>query len=183
VPRFLLTALLALLAVPASADWRSVAAESQLEFVPTYDGVELPGRFNDFEVRLRFDPDALENACLEVSVAVDSADMDDSELNEGIAGPQWFHFERFPRALFTSTEIRAGEEGSYFADGNLGLKGLTHAVSVPFHWSRFGERAEMEGSLSLSRSDYSIGTGDWADDDTIGDRVEVRFHVVLHAEP
>ncbi len=37
----------------------------------------------------------------------------------------------------------------------------------------------MEGRLSLSRRDFGIGSGDWWDDDTIGDPVTVTFCVTL----
>ena len=177
-----LTACLLLLPLAAQAGWRSVAGESTLEFVPSYEGTELPGRFGRFEVHFDFDPAAPAAACLIVTVEAASADMDDADLNEGIAGPDFFHFAEFPTARFESRSVRAAGTG-FVAAGELELKGSIQPVEVPFAWRREGGRAVMDGSLTLSRHAFGIGAGDWAQDDTIGERVGVRFHVVLDETP
>jgi polyisoprenoid-binding protein YceI len=40
----------------------------------------------------------------------------------------------------------------------------------------------MSGELSLQRTDFNIGTGEWSAGDIIGLEVDVRFEVALEPE-
>lgn len=163
------------------AEWVSSDSASSLEFVARYQDTELPGHFGKFDVRLQFNPAAPEEARLEVTVRVDSADLGDVDLNQGIAGADFFDFEQHPVAQFVATAIHAGaSDGAFTAVGDLQLKGVTRTIEVPFQWRRLPDHAEMEGALDLARGDFGIGSGAWAEDDTIAQKVEVRFRVTLH---
>jgi len=177
---------LILLLAPLSvhAEWRASASDGFLEFVPSYDGTELAGRFQQFEVSLNPGVTSPAGGHLEVQVHVASADMQDADLNAGIASPDFFHATKYPLAVFVSTSIVAiGGADGYRARGRLELKGLAHEVDIPFTWAETGDQAEMRGTLELSRSDFGIGQGDWAADNTIADPVGVRFRLTLHASP
>ncbi len=163
----------------APADWQSLPQASTLQFTARYQQVELPGRFDRFDVALGGDPSWPQTLTLQVTVRVDSADMDDPDLNEGIAGPDWFDFAGHPVASFVSDEVRATGPDAFIATGTLTLKGQARPVDVPFEWRAGAGQAHMEGRLSLSRRDFGIGSGDWWDDDTIGDPVTVTFCVTL----
>lgn len=163
------------------AEWVSSDSESSLEFVARYQDTELPGHFGNFGVRLQFDPAAPDMARLEVTVRVDSADLGDVDLNQGIAGADFFDFEHYPVARFVATAIHAGAtDGGFTAVGDLQLKGVTRTITVPFQWRRLPDHAEMEGVLDLARGDFGIGSGAWAEDDTIAQQVKVHFRVTLH---
>ena len=164
-----------------AAEWRFDAGASQLNFTPSFEGADAPGRFGRFEVIMDFDPATPAAGSLKVLVDVTSADMDSHDINLAIAGPEWFGFSVFREATFTSTEIR-GDNGQYSASGMLKLKGMEQAVDVPFHWQSDGTTARMEGSLDLDRMLFGIGTGEWSDDGPIAHRVRVSFKVSLHAQ-
>ena len=176
--------LLAAWPLATHAGWTSSDSESALEFIARYQDTELPGRFRKFDVRLQFDPAAPQKARLEVTVRVDSADMGDVDLNQGIAGADFFDFEHHPVARFVATAIHQGaDDDSFIAVGDLQLKGRTRKIEVPFEWRQLPDHAEMQGTVDLERGDFGIGSGAWAKDDTIAQRVEVRFRVTLHATP
>jgi polyisoprenoid-binding protein YceI len=162
-----------------AADWRMDSAGSSLEFVATFEKTPAPGIFRSFDTRLRLDPGKPAENRLDVAVNVTSADMNSADINNGIRGPEWFDFARFPKAEFHSTEIRRTDAKRYLARGTLSLKGVQQPVDVPFVWSDTGDAAIMEGELTLGRLLFGIGTGEWAATNVIGADVKVKFRVRL----
>jgi polyisoprenoid-binding protein YceI len=177
----LLSALLMAACAPsaAAAQWVLAPDESQLEFVATYQGQEVKGVFRRFDVHFGFEPNAPATSKLDVSVALASADMGSADINGAIQGDQWFAVVSGPQAHFASTDIVIRSPEHYVANGTLRLKGYARQVAVPFTWSVTGNSARMEGRLVLKRTDFGIGTGEWASGETIGLDVAVRFDVKL----
>lgn len=163
-----------------AADWTLAPATSRLEFVATYQNQQVPGMFRRFDVRLALDSAAPSLNRLEVSVYLDSADMNSADINHTIVKPEWFHALRFPSARFESVQITADGKDHYLAKGILNLKGVQRKVTVPFSWRESGQSASMNGELVLNRADFGIGDGEWAAPDPIGLNVAVRFSVKLN---
>lgn len=163
----------------SAADWILVPAASQLQFVATYQNQQVSGVFRRFDVHLALDPGMPSVNRLDVSVVLESADMNSADINRTIVQPEWFHAARFPSAKFESTEIIADGENHYLAKGTLSLKGAQRKVVVPFSWRESGQSATMTGELVLNRADFGIGTGEWAAANPIGLNVIVRFSVKL----
>ncbi len=177
----LLTATFAAGAVQA-AEWQMVTDRSRLEFIVDYSGQEAPGLFRRFAVELQFDPTKPADGRLVVTVATLSADMDSADINEAIAAPEWFDFAGFAEARFVSDSIVAADNGQFVATGRLRLKGIEQDVAVPFTWSEADGLAHMRGELILQRGVFTIGSGEWAAPDIIGENVGVRFDVVLRRD-
>jgi polyisoprenoid-binding protein YceI len=177
----LLCALALLLTAGAAhaANWQMDKTGSRLEFVSTYQGQPAPGVFRDFTTRLQFDPAQPARGKLEVDVAVTSVDMGSDDLHEGMRAPEWFDFARFPKAQFRSQQIKLIAPQRYEARGTLTLKGVQQEVTVPFAWDAKGQTAVMTGELTLNRTRFGIGTGEWATPDPIGLDVKVKFKVTL----
>lgn len=176
--RILVTAIL-FAAVPVSAsEWRMLAG-SEFLFETTFEETTLPGRFEQFNVALVFDPGNPAAGRLQVTVDLEGANMDDPDINAAIAGPEWFHVTEFPGATYTSKEIVASTPGHYIAKGELALKGIRKEVEVPFTWSASGDGAEMAGELVLQRTDFDIGSGEWSEGATISLEVRLSFTVRL----
>ena len=176
----LLVSMLAAAGAPA-AEWL-LQGEGELLFEATWEGETVPGRFHDFEVRLDTGDGGIAGATLTVTVNLDSADMDDPDINEAIAGAEWFAVSEHPVATYTSDSIEAGPEGGYVAEGHLDLKGVRLPVSVPFQWSESGGRAQMRGDLVIDRTRFDVGSGEWATGEPIGTGVRVGFDVILERQ-
>ena len=158
--------------------WVSQPETSELAFTAWYDGEKLPGEFNDFEASVIMDGSGAGPGTLTVQVELVSADMNDREINAELAEPDWFYIASFPRAEFRSDDIRPGDSG-YLASGHLRLKGIERALVIPLQWQRDGDRATLSGTVILSRRQWQIGVGEWADDTRLEDRVELRYTVDL----
>lgn len=165
--------------VAGAADW-VMEKGSRLEFAASYEGEPVPGIFREFDTRLQFDPDEPARGRLQVTVALASAETESTDVNEAIRAAEWFDVARFPRAEFTSSEIRATGPKRYLARGTLRLKDVRREVAVPFTWEGTGDSATMEGELALKRTAFGIGMGEWASGNPIGLDVKVKFKVKLH---
>ncbi len=177
--RFALFALACAAAPAFAAEWAMDPTGSRLEFVATFEKAAAPGMFREFNAHLRFDPDKPAGGSLDVTVKVTSADMNIADVNREIRGKEWFDYAAFPQAEFHSTELRRVDGNRYLARGTLSLKGVKQALEVPFSWNGAADTATMEGEVTLKRSAFAIGAGEWAGSDVIGADVKVKFRVRL----
>jgi polyisoprenoid-binding protein YceI len=171
-----------LAAAGALADEWRMQGQGELLFEAKWEGEAVPGRFHDFEVCLDTSDGGIAGASLTVTVNLESVDMDDPDINEAIAGAEWFAVSEHPVATYTSESIEAGPEGGYVAEGSLDLKGDRLPVSVPFQWSEADGRAAMLGELVIDRTRFDVGSGEWATGEPIGTAIRVSFDVTLERQ-
>ncbi|MDA8383010.1 MAG: YceI family protein [Betaproteobacteria bacterium] len=162
-----------------AGQWLSVPAQSALRFSASYQGVPVQGTFHRFEVRWWVPRSSPRTASLRVRVFVASADMESHDLTRTIEGPIWFDARSFPQAVYSAHAITQPRPGHYLASGILRLKGIAKPVRVAFTWHASGDSGTLAGTLTLRRTDFGIGTGQWASGDPIGRDVVVTFHVQL----
>ena len=172
----------ALVAPGALADEWRMQDDGELLFEPTWEGDVVPGRFGNFDVRLDTGAGNIAGSELEVTVSLESADMDDPDINEAIAGEEWFAIGKFPVATYTSDKIEEAANGGYLSVGHLDLKGVRMPITVPFRWAESGDTAAMSGEVVIDRTRFEVGSGEWASDEPIGTAVRVRFNVTLERQ-
>lgn len=167
------------LSIALASEWEMDTTNSHLNYVASYERVEAPGSFKQFEVSLQFDPQAIQRSQLHVSVDLASVDMGSDDINDAIVQKEWLHVMQFPRATFQSNHITKQDANTYVAHGILNLKGIERAIDVPFTWNKAGGRAQMQGQLVIKRSQFDIGSGEWSSGDVIGMDVKIEFAVEL----
>jgi polyisoprenoid-binding protein YceI len=177
--RTLMIAIFCLAAWPAAADAWRLQNSSMFAFEASFEGAPLEGSFTDFDVRIEFNPQEPAGSSLRVTVELAGADMGDSDMNEAIAAQEWFDVKGFPDAQYSSDDIAEAAPGSFVAHGVLVLKGIRRDVDVPFVWSESADLATMRGEFMLKRSDFNIGTGEWASGEQIGIDIMLRFDLQL----
>lgn len=165
--------------VAGAQSWSSMPGAGELAFTARYESQELAGLFTTFSVRV--EQSGRQITLLTVTVDTASADMNDAEVNAALAAGEWFDSGMYPEAVFESREILFLGGQAYAARGELTLKGQPRAIEVPFRWQEGAAGATLAGALELSRTNWGVGTGDWANTSTIADAVEVRFEVQLQA--
>lgn len=177
--------LVILAASPAGAQQRLVSESegSRLEFIARYEDEELPGRFRRFTVEVERDSETGHPKMLIVDVDTASADMNDRDINDELQQAAWFDTSSFPSARFGSSRIRQLDGRRFIAEGHLVLKGHRQSVEVPFAWLEKPEGFSISGELVLSRLAWGIGSGEWAEANTIADEVRLSFEVSLAADP
>lgn len=172
--------------VHAGDQWTLLATDSRLQFTATYDQSPFDGRFEFFEVALVFDPEQPEKAALIVRVKLSSLNTENDDRDIALADPEWFDFKHHPWSEFRANGFARREANHYVADGQLRLKGITRPLRLLFDWTELeNNRASlsgavrMAGSTIINRLEFDIGSGEWADESLIGQRIEVRFDLLL----
>jgi len=180
-PAAVATALVAMLAASANAADYVQAQGSALSFASQYDGVTFTGRFPEFETQLRFDPDDLASARLDVSIALASAVTGNRDRDSTLKTSDFFNIAQFAGARYSARMFRALGDNRYAADGTLELKGIEKPVTLTFTWTpaAAGAPAILTGSATLKRLEFNIGSGDWSNTRTIPDDVAIATKVRL----
>ncbi|MDR3064905.1 MULTISPECIES: YceI family protein [Comamonas] len=166
-----------------AATWQlEPGPDNRLEFTVTFEKVPVTGVFKDFGIRFDVDPRQASDSHLNVRIRVSSADMNSKDINQAIAGQDWFDFARFPEAVFDTREI-IGTAGTdrHLARGTLLLKGVRQPLTLPFSWKP--EERLLEGEFLTRRALFGIGTGQWQGNDAVGDEVKVKFRARLRELP
>lgn len=180
--RVYVPALLALLATTASAraaDWTVDYANSKLGFVATYEGVGFDTRFETFTADIDFDASDPGSGRFEVVVQISSVNSRSKDRDEGMLDAEWFDSATHPSARFETTAFEQIGPGRFQATGNLTVKGVTRSIKLPFSWEQDGDRARLRAETTLERTSFDIGSGEWANDSTIGFKVTVVADLVL----
>jgi len=174
--RMLAALALMVLASPAAhaTEW-TVNGDSKLGFVATQTGAEFEGAFEKFDSRIVFDPDNLGESVVEIVIHIDSVNTQSAERDGQIVTKDWFDSANHPTATFKTDAIRADGKGGYLADATLTMRATSKKVHLPFSVEITGDRAHAKGELTVQRTDYGIGQGQWMAATVVGDDVRIFF--------
>lgn len=173
----LVIALVVLAGNAAAADW-AMQPGSSLGFSASYQGEAFSGNFGKFTPTIRFDPAKLADARFDVRIVLASADTKNSERDDLLKSGDFFDSKRQPEARYTASRFRALGGNRYAADGALSLRGVSKPVVLTFTWTA-GAKPVLDGSASLKRLDFGVGSGDWTDVDLLPNEVKVKTHLIL----
>lgn len=185
-PGLLAIALLLTARVVLATQWDVIHEKSTLGFTATQTGSEFNGTF-EFTADMRFDREDLASSAFDVTVDVSSVETGARRRDQALAQQAWFWFEKHPEAYFHTKRIEHKEDDKYEAIADLTIKDNTHEVTLPFTWKQNGDTAKLEGNvtatmqggLTMDRTRWNVGAGEWSSGDTIGRKVEVHLDLLL----
>ena len=122
----------------------------------------IRGSFSDWSGEIHMDPERPETADLRISVRLASATLGDATMDSTLQGAEFFGTSANPVATWRSTSVRRTGPGRYSAQGTLSLKGASRPQAITFTLSGEGLRRQVEGSASIDRTAFGVGTGDTA---------------------
>lgn len=163
----------------AAADWVVDHDKSRLLFQPTWEGIPFEGEFREFDASIDFDPANPGSGRFEVTVNMAAADAGGADLNEGMALPEFFDISSHPAGRFVTSAIAHDEGDRFIASGTLTVKGIERPLALPFVWTGDRNRAQLSGEVVIRRTDFDVGTGEWASGDGIGLEVRILFDLLL----
>lgn len=166
--------------VAATQTWQLVNQDSTLSFIASYDEIPFDGKFEHFEIDLKFDPNNLSSSLLKTHIDVTSVNTNSRDRDDALKDPSWFHFKKFPQATFTSSRFTKLNEDAYQVTGVLTIRDQQREISFPFQWQpESNNRVRVSAEFNLDRRDFNIGNGEWATDATIGFSVAVKIILLL----
>ncbi len=132
-------------------------------------GSAVTGQFANWTADIRFTPDAPDNR---VTVTIDTTSLTFGSVTDQAKAPEFFDTTAHPTASFTAGI--SGEMPQLVATGTLSLRGVDHPVSLPFTLQINGETATMQGTTTLDRRDFGMGSS-YPDEASVGFPVTVTI--------
>lgn len=174
----------------AATSWTIDKAHSAVNFKVTHFFTPVNGEFKDYEATVNFDPENLEESMIDVKIMVNSIDTENERRDGHLKTADFFNAEKWPYITFKSDNIEKTGDNQFVANGKLTIKDVTKDVALPFTLLGVMDNPMEEGTLVagiqastvLDRTDYKVGTGDWASDAVIGDEVTVDLNLELNAD-
>ncbi len=177
--RFLFLAAALLTAPPAlAAEWTLQPAASTLGFSGTQTGTAFTGTFTQWNAQITYDPAYPEAAHVKITIHTASAHTGDTQRDTALPGTDWFSAAAFPQAVFDATGFTPLGGDKFTTTGTLTIRGVTKKLTLPFTLDVSGKTATAKSSLTLPRTDYGVGQGNWSSGDWVGLNAGVNFTLV-----
>lgn len=165
------------LSAQAADQWDVVADESAVAFTGTQLGAEFTGVFEAFTADIVFSPDDLAGSSVEVLIDIASANTQNADRDSQIVAPDWFDAEQWPTAKFVTKSFTEISSGKYEAVADLTIRDVTREVVLPFDLVITDGAAEAVGSVTIKRTDFGVGQGQWSDTSQVGDDVTITVTI------
>jgi len=191
----LIIALLAVVSLAATTIdatlWQVDKSHSRIGFEVTHFFTPVNGTFDSYEAVVNFDPTNLVQSNINVRIDVNSVNTQNEKRDGHLRTPDFFNAEQFSSIYFTSSEIVSTGDNTFAAKGQLTIKDVTKDIELPFTLlgvtdNPFREGTKVAGitsSLNISRTDFDVGTGNWASNAVIGDEVSITLNLELNTIP
>ncbi len=169
------------IAAPAAAPSGSVkyafsAAGSKLEFTGAKVTATHDGSFGEFSGTIDLVDGDVTKSRVNVDITMSSLSIEPAKLAGHLKTPDFFDVEKFPKASFTSTGIKAGGENgaTHTVTGNLTLHGVTKSISFPATINTNGDGVSVSAEFAINRKDFGI-VYPGMPDDLIKDEVAIKL--------
>jgi polyisoprenoid-binding protein YceI len=141
--------------------WAIDPVHSEVSFTVRHMMVsKVRGRFDKFEGTIVTAEDPL-GSTVTASVELDSINTGQEQRDAHIRSADFFEVEKYPAMTFTSTALKAAEEG-FTLEGDLTLKGVTKSVAFNLEVNGFGPdayggtRVGFSAETQIHRSDFGV---------------------------
>lgn len=157
------------------------AAHTTVGFSVRHMGISnVKGTFPKVSGTLMLDEKKIDKSSVEITIDAASVNTNNEKRDAHLQGPDFFDVAKFPTVTFKSKTVEKTDTG-YRVSGDLSMKGVTKAVSIPFTLVGPKEHPMMpvslvgvEGVLTVNRRDYHIDYGMAA---MVGDEVTIDLQV------
>ena len=171
---FMILGLLAVLSFPAAATetYQVDPVHSSAIFRIKHLGIAyVYGRLNDLSGTLKINDETPASSVVEIYAKTKNVDTFNSERDNHLRSPDFFHAKKFPMVSFISKSFTKVGKDVYEVTGDLALHGVTRPLTVKAQrtgegkdpWGGF--RIGFETTFTIRRSDFGMnfmmgGVGD-----------------------
>jgi polyisoprenoid-binding protein YceI len=152
--------------------------DSKLDYVGAKVTKKHDGSFGSFSGTIQVPEGNPEKGTVNAEIDVTTITSDDPKLTNHLKSPDFFDVQKFPKARFTSTSIKAGgaDGRSHTVTGNLELKNVTKSITFPANIQISGDTVNVDGEFSINRKDWGI-VYPGMPDDLIRDEVLIKLQI------
>lgn len=183
----LATVSLAMTPAPTATTWHVDPNHTEVGFSVKHFFTPVTGKFENFDVDLRYDPEQPEASSVEVVVDVGSVNTNNERRDNHLLSADFFEAVDHPRMTFRSESIRQTGPNTLVATGPLTIKGVTRTVELPIEVLGIKDIPEdmremlggatrvasFRATTTVDRGDFGVGVGDWAAALVVGHEVTI----------
>lgn len=154
------------------------STSSAIDFVGYKVSANRPGRFMGFRGTIEAVREKPEQSRAVVEIDMGSVQAEDEKVTAHLKSADFFDAVRFPKAIFTTTDVRPRGEGvgKYTISGELELHGMKRQISFPAVINIENDVLKAKAQFSLHRKDFSVAYPGMPDD-VIMDEVLVKLQI------
>jgi polyisoprenoid-binding protein YceI len=161
-------------------------AHSRIGFVARHAMVtKVRGAFRDVEGTAHVDGGDPARSTVQVTIRAASIDTHNEQRDEHLRSNDFLAMETYPEITFVSTEVRQTGDSTFEFTGDLTIRGVTRAVTIPLTFEGaatdpFGNlRLGFEGGVTINRKDFGVTWNAALETGgvLVSERVDVEFEV------
>ncbi|MCF1714878.1 YceI family protein [Flavihumibacter sp. RY-1] len=146
-----------------------------VSFIINNFGSGVDGSFKGLKGEIRFDPTKLTESNMNVTVDAVTIETGINMRNRHLRGEKYFYVDKFPVISILGTQLKsAGKPDTYNMTARVTIKGVSKTFSLTFTAKPQKNGFFFEGSFTLNRRDFNIGSGSIS----LADEVTVRLKVL-----
>jgi polyisoprenoid-binding protein YceI len=151
---------------------------SKLDFVGAKVTGKHDGSFEVFSGTIDWVEANPEKSTVKVEIDTSSIRADVPKLTGHLKTPDLLDVEKYPKATFESTSVKAGGEGgaTHTITGNFTLHGVTKSIAFPAKVTGRADGADIDAEFAINRKDFGI-TYPGMPDDLIRDEVLIKLQI------
>ncbi len=168
-------------ALAAVRSWELDKAHSNFYFRIGHIYSKINGQFNDFTGEVKFDPSNLAESKFLFEIKTVSINTNIAKRDRHLLSGDFFDADNFPLMTFESTKITDVGNNVYQVFGKFTVKGEVYDLTLPLTLAGIKDHPAVKGkevigfngTLTLDRLAFKIGTGKFYDMGIVGKDVEV----------
>lgn len=176
-------------AVQPATTWNVDAPHTAVTFSVRHFFTPVPGRFDDFNIELTYDPAAPQNSSVRVEIPVTSINTGNERRDNHLRSGDFFEAGTHGTITFVSERVTKVSDTELVVRGPLTIKGRTRTIDLPVRILGVmdvpAEMQEMlmgvkhiasfEATLTIDRRDFGVGVGNWAATAVVGKDVDINI--------
>ncbi len=181
------TVSLAMTPAPTAETWHVDPNHTEVGFSVKHFFTPVTGKFENFDVDLRYDPQQPAASSVTVVVEVSSVNTNNERRDNHLLSADFFEAMQHPEMTFRSESVRRTGPSTLVATGPLTIKGVTRTVELPIEVLGIKDIPEpmqemlggatrvasFRATTTLDRGDFGVGVGDWAAALVVGHEVTI----------
>lgn len=154
------------------------ASNSKIEWTGSKVTGKHDGGFRKFEGHVSLVDESPEKSSVSVDIDTSSLFTEPERLVEHLKSADFFDVAKFPKASFSSTEVKKGGDkgASHTVTGNLTLHGVTKSVTFPANLRTSPSGVEVDAEFAINRKDFGLVYAG-KPDDLIRDGVVIKLTI------
>lgn len=167
--------------------WDQDKAHSNIYFSVDHVFAKVHGHFNDFKVKVNFDPANLAESSFFFEIKVESIDTNITKRDKQLKSRDFFDASEHPLITFQSGKITEVDNGRYNVSGKLNIKGKEYDFVLPLSFAGIKDHPAVKGKevvgfngkITLDRLEYNVGGGKFYKIGVVGKDVDVLVSLEL----